>query len=286
MPTRRELANAIRALAMDAVEKANSGHPGMPMGMADIAEVLWNDFHRHNPGNPGLAQPRPLRALQRPRLDAAVRAAAPDRLRPADGAAQAVPPVALDDPGPSGGRRHPGRGDHHRPAGPGHRQRRRLRAGREGAGRTLQPPGIRRGRPPHLGVLRRRLPDGGHLAGGHLAGRHLEAGQAGGGLRRQQHLHRRRGPGLVHRRHREALRGLRLARDPRRRRPRRRGRSRPRCRRRVDETRAADPGDVQDASSASARRTRKARRAATAPRWARTRSRPRATCSTGATSRS
>ncbi|KGI78486.1 transketolase [Oleiagrimonas soli] len=52
MPNRRELANAIRALAMDAVEKANSGHPGMPMGMADIAEVLWNDFHRHNPGNP------------------------------------------------------------------------------------------------------------------------------------------------------------------------------------------------------------------------------------------
>ena len=52
MPSRRELANAIRALAMDAVEKANSGHPGMPMGMADIAEVLWNDFHSHNPGNP------------------------------------------------------------------------------------------------------------------------------------------------------------------------------------------------------------------------------------------
>ncbi len=53
MPSRRELANAIRALAMDAVQKANSGHPGMPMGMADIAEVLWNDFLRHNPGNPG-----------------------------------------------------------------------------------------------------------------------------------------------------------------------------------------------------------------------------------------
>ncbi|MFQ5982432.1 MAG: transketolase, partial [Woeseiaceae bacterium] len=51
-PARRELANAIRALSMDAVEKANSGHPGMPMGMADIAEVLWNDYLRHNPGNP------------------------------------------------------------------------------------------------------------------------------------------------------------------------------------------------------------------------------------------
>jgi transketolase len=53
MPSRRDLANAIRALAMDAVEAAKSGHPGMPMGMADIAEVLWNDFLRHDPGNPG-----------------------------------------------------------------------------------------------------------------------------------------------------------------------------------------------------------------------------------------
>ncbi len=52
MPSRKELANAIRALAMDAVQQANSGHPGMPMGMADVAEVLWNDFLRHNPGNP------------------------------------------------------------------------------------------------------------------------------------------------------------------------------------------------------------------------------------------
>ena len=52
MTSRRELANAIRALSMDAVQIANSGHPGAPMGMADIAEVLWNDFMRHNPTNP------------------------------------------------------------------------------------------------------------------------------------------------------------------------------------------------------------------------------------------
>ena len=51
-PSRRELANAIRFLAADAVQAANSGHPGMPMGMADIAEVLWNDFLAHNPNNP------------------------------------------------------------------------------------------------------------------------------------------------------------------------------------------------------------------------------------------
>ena len=49
---RTELANAIRALSMDAVQKANSGHPGAPMGMADIAEVLWNDYMQHNPANP------------------------------------------------------------------------------------------------------------------------------------------------------------------------------------------------------------------------------------------
>ena len=52
MPSRRELANAIRALSMDAVQKANSGHPGAPMGMADIAEVLWRDYMNHNPTNP------------------------------------------------------------------------------------------------------------------------------------------------------------------------------------------------------------------------------------------
>ena len=52
MPTRFELANAIRALAMDAVQRANSGHPGMPMGMADIAEVLWNDYLHFNPADP------------------------------------------------------------------------------------------------------------------------------------------------------------------------------------------------------------------------------------------
>ncbi len=53
MPSRRELANAIRALSMDAVQRANSGHPGAPMGMADIAEALWNDHLKHNPANPG-----------------------------------------------------------------------------------------------------------------------------------------------------------------------------------------------------------------------------------------
>jgi len=55
MPSRRHLANAIRALSMDAVQKAQSGHPGAPMGMADIAQVLWTDFLSHNPQNPNWA---------------------------------------------------------------------------------------------------------------------------------------------------------------------------------------------------------------------------------------
>jgi transketolase len=55
MTTKADLANAIRALAMDAVQQANSGHPGMPMGMADIAEALWNNHLRHNPANPAWA---------------------------------------------------------------------------------------------------------------------------------------------------------------------------------------------------------------------------------------
>ncbi len=55
MSSRTELANAIRALSMDAVQKAKSGHPGAPMGMADIAEVLWNDYLKHNPANPNWA---------------------------------------------------------------------------------------------------------------------------------------------------------------------------------------------------------------------------------------
>lgn len=52
VPSRANLANAVRALSMDAIEKSRSGHPGAPLGMADIAEVVWNDFLNHNPGNP------------------------------------------------------------------------------------------------------------------------------------------------------------------------------------------------------------------------------------------
>lgn len=79
MSSRKELANAIRALSMDAVQKAKSGHPGAPMGMADIAEVLWRDFRTTTrPTRPG--RPRPLCAVQWPRLNADLQPAAPHRL--------------------------------------------------------------------------------------------------------------------------------------------------------------------------------------------------------------
>ena len=75
-----EMANAIRFLAIDAVEQAKSGHPGMPMGMADVATVLFYALPQIRSRRSGLARSRPVRAVRRPRLDAALCAAVPDRL--------------------------------------------------------------------------------------------------------------------------------------------------------------------------------------------------------------
>ncbi len=72
------MANAIRALAMDAVEQAKCGHPGLPMGAADIATVLFTRFLKFDPADPGLAGSRPFRALGRAWLDADLCAAASD----------------------------------------------------------------------------------------------------------------------------------------------------------------------------------------------------------------
>ena len=83
MSSRKELANAIRALSMDAVQKAKSGHPGAPMGMADIAEVLWRDFLNHNPQNPAWADRDRFVLSNGPRLYADLQPAAPHRLRSA-----------------------------------------------------------------------------------------------------------------------------------------------------------------------------------------------------------
>ena len=95
-PTDRRLANAIRALAMDAVEAANSGHPGMPMGMADAATALVHAAPEVRRVRPALARPRPLHPVGRPWLDADLRLALSDRLRAADDRRhQALPPAWL-----------------------------------------------------------------------------------------------------------------------------------------------------------------------------------------------
>jgi transketolase len=123
------MANAIRALAMDAVQQANSGHPGAPMGMAEIAVALWGRHLKHNPTHPHW----PDR----------------DRFVLSNGHASMLQYALLHltgyelpmselrnfrHAGASGSRHHAGHRDHHRPARPGHRQRGRHGAGREAAG--------------------------------------------------------------------------------------------------------------------------------------------------------
>ena len=80
-PSATRLANAIRFLAIDAIVRAGEGHQGVPLGMAEIATALYTRHLKFDAGRPDLARPRPRRAVQRPRLDAAVCAAAPQRLR-------------------------------------------------------------------------------------------------------------------------------------------------------------------------------------------------------------
>ena len=190
MSSRRELANAIRALSMDAVQKANSGHPGAPMGMADIAEVLWNDYMKHNPANPKLGGPRPLRPVQRPRLHADLLPAAPDRVRSASRISSTSASCTPRPPGTRNTATHrawrpppaPGPG-HHQCRGHGHRGK--------GPGRPVQQAG-------HDIVDHNTyvfLGDGCLMEGiSHeacsLAG-HLGLGKLIAFLRRQQHLHRR-----------------------------------------------------------------------------------------------
>ena len=125
MPTRRELANAIRVLAMDAVQQANSGHPGAPMGMADIAEVLWRDLLKHNPANPAWWD-RDRFVLSNGHASMLLYALLHlTGYRCRHGRAAQLPPARQPHRRPSRARRRDGHRDHHRPAGAGHRQCRR-----------------------------------------------------------------------------------------------------------------------------------------------------------------
>jgi hypothetical protein len=200
------------------VQKANSGHPGAPMGMAEIAEVLWNRHLRHNPANPKWADR--------------------DRFVLSNGHGSMLLysllhltgyDLSIDDlknfrqlhsktPGHPEYGYAPGVETTTGPLGQGITNAVGMAMAEKllAASSTARP---RDRRPPHLCLPRRRLPDGRHFARGLRAGRHLGPGQADRLLGRQRHFHRRPRRGLVHRRHAEALRSLRLACDAERRRP-------------------------------------------------------------------
>ena len=219
---------------------------------------------------PRLAQPRPLRALERARLGPALQPAAPVRVRPAAGRAQALQTVGQPDPGAPGIPAHGRGGDHDRPAGPGHRQRRRHGHRRAAPGGALQPRGAEDRGPLHLCLLRRRRPHGGRVFGGGLAGRAPRPGAADLPLRRQPHHHRRRHRAVVHGGRGEALHGLRLAG------PEGQGRERPRGHPAGVHGRPGRDGQtlahrLPHPHRLSAARTNRTRTRPTVRRWARTR---------------
>ena len=214
--------DTIRTLSIDGVQQANSGHPGAPMGMAADDLRAVDEAPPPRAHGPRLAEPGPLRPVRRPREHAPVLDAPPDRLRGLPRRPQELPPVGLDHPGPPGVRPHPGRRGHHRPAGPGPRQRRGH--GHRGAPprRGVQPARPRHHRPPHLRHLLRRRPPGGHHGRGRIARRPPEARQADRPVRRQPDPARRPHRLDLHRGRHRPLRGVRLAHPARRRRQRRR----------------------------------------------------------------
>ena len=210
MPSRRELANAIRALAMDAVEAAKSGHPGMPMGMADIAEVLWNDFLSHNPKNPkwanrdrfvlsnGHGSMLQYALLHLTGYDLSIDEMKRFRQLHSKTAGH---PEASETPGvetTTG------------PLGQGLANAVGMALAEKVLAQRFNRERLSDRRPLHLRVHGRRLHDGRHLARSRVARRHAQARQADRDLGRQRHLDRRRSARLVHRRHAGALRGLRL----------------------------------------------------------------------------
>ena len=111
--------DTVRVLAADAVEKVGNGHPGTAMSLAPAAYLLFQKLMRHDPREPGLAGPGPVRPVPRPHLPDPVHPALPLRLRPGTEGPAGAADLGFADPGPPGIQAHQGRGDHHRPAGPG-----------------------------------------------------------------------------------------------------------------------------------------------------------------------
>ena len=171
--THQDMANAIRALAMDAVQKADFRPSRHAHGHGRCGHRAVHALPEIRRRPPRLAGPRPLRALSRPRLDAALCAALPHRRsRHGCGTAQALPPAWIAHAWSSRIWPRAGHRDHDRPVGAGARQRRRHGARRAAAQQPLW-----RGdrKPPHLRHRRRRLPHGGHQPGGDLACRSSQA---------------------------------------------------------------------------------------------------------------
>ena len=284
-PGRRDLANAIRFLAIDAVQAANSGHPGMPMGMADIAEVLWNDYLRHNPNNPKwFNRDRFLLSnghgsmLQYALLHLAGYDLPIDELKN-------FRQLDSKTPGHPENFMTPGVETTTGPLGQGFANA----VGMALAEKLL----AQRFNKPEFEIVDHHtyvfMGDGCLMEGisheaASLAGT-WGLQQAGRVLGRQQDLHRRQHRWLVHRQHPGALRGLRLERRARRRRPRR-GRDQDRDRNRAQVQRQADADLLPHHDRLRFARPRPARNPATARRWARTKSSPRAKRWTGRTRRS
>ena len=238
MPTSLSPEQTQQAISLD--PRLRHGRPAQgeqrPPGHGDGAGAArpraLQPGHEARPGRSGLARPRPVRAVQRPRVDPAVLAAVPLRLRPRARRPQAVPPVGVEDARPPRGPPHRRRRGHHRPARPGLRQRRR-----HGDRRAVPAHPVRQGgdRPSHVRDRRRRLLDGGRQPRGGVARRSPRARTVDLRLRRQPHHDRRSDVARLQRRHRRAVRGLRLGRvrprrdgrRPRRARPRRSRRPRP-----------------------------------------------------------
>jgi hypothetical protein len=216
------MANAIRALAMDAVQQANSGHPGAPMGMADMAVALWGQHLKHNPRNPHwfnrdrfvlsnghgsmllyallhlTGYKLPMSELKNFRQLHSKTAGHPET---------GITPGVETTTGP---------------LGQGITNAVGMALAEKLLAKEFNRDGHTGGGPPHLRAFHgRRLPDGRHQPRGLRAGRRLEAEQADRAVRRQRHLHRRPGRALVHRQHRPALCRLWLERDRPGRRPRR-----------------------------------------------------------------
>ena len=222
--------NTLRFLSVDAVQKANSGHPGLPLGAAPMAYVLWTRFLKHHPAQSALARPRSLRAFGRARLDAALQPAAPDRLRPAARRDQAVPPVGQHARRAIPSAAHtPGVEVTTGPLGQGFGNAVGMAIAEAHLAARYNRAGLRGHRPPHLRDRQRRRPDGRRRLGGGLARRPPAARQADLPLRRQPRHAFRRHRHHVHRGSRAALRGLRLAHAVGRRRQRPRRDRRARC---------------------------------------------------------